>query len=871
MEDSEKNETKPNVTNSGSLNISLINLPNLEAIPLPQSMPFSNPTATSFAQIASSTTSATSLSANIYSHTLSEYGPCVTNDDSQRDNPILKPQQIAAPTVNSSPMGPLTINNESTFTGLSNNNSTNDSTNNSIPALTFASTNSMPVTTTNSSTKSTDLNTISINTTLPNNNNGARPHESEMLLYSPPPSNYNTEQGDTLKQPELNPNTARPANLDGRIPRKTNDISTFDIGTNLIEGQKLFRSYEEQLKNVEDQREKLELNINTMIRQFRGQNIELDPIYCRMRDDKRRCDSEYDRINSQLKRLETSIYINHNYRMSRRDTSRKSGPILQSGNFPKRAKMSTTPHKEIIKEQKLEKKDILLPLKDTNTWCNACDIHFNSLRELARHLHGGDHRSKMKKSIPWRSDSHVERWDKRKTYQTMKSICAKLTNDHDRNFSLSDVDQLLNPDIDPKLFKGRSLARERSNFDEDDSLFKVRGYDLIIPIDGYYCQLCQRALCDSHELENHIISYEHTYSHFKSMSLNEKHEKKWRTEFLRSYRKEFPPVSDETEYRGSSGSENKDSSSKSRDSSSIPIRYKKATSRIVDEHEVLKGRLPEASKKLPALESDDSTPRTITPDIIPVSSTEPKRNKRPYESEIPEIQPLNRGAPAALKRLKSKSNSDVRYSVKTANSRQVQETSSDSSDIEDIDEIVELVDFENYDEADLNATVLELGDVNSPFPQYRLRRCGNEHQDALTDKRLGQKCEVVLEKLNIEDYKHMLMDQSGFWGRVDALMAKKEKAPTPKKKQITTSDINTPANFFSLDGEHIAVDLNDNYNGNKNSTDISESKKDDEKKTVDTGKLINIFTDEENEENDQEAKPDIKKYMEMLDDFFVEK
>lgn len=931
-----QNNNPLNINSDIATNIQNNETPRLDAIPIPQDMPFSNINPTSFAQLSSNIMqpvgSATSLSANIYSHTLSQYGPAIV-EQQQPDSPILRPQCITTPNIVSRPMGGIEINPEYNFVGLNDTRPVLPVSTSAVVA-TSASHNLLlsrpPTITTSTSTTSTTIPLTAAAAVL-NINRTNEPARNE-LVYSPPPIESNEEL-------VINPNSGRPMGPDGRIPKKQNEKTPIDEAETLLDLQTLYRSYEDKFKNEKHSRDRLDRDINSMIRNHRGQSIELDPAFCRMKDQKKRYESEMDRLEAELKKVDTKMFVKFNYRLLPRNEG--NDPISNSNNSGKRqlAKMSTTTsHDNKSKDKNVDKKDILLAFKDTHTWCDVCDMHFNNLRELGKHYHTNDHKSRTRECAPWKSKAGRQEYDKNKTYQTMKSICSKLTNENDRNFSVNDIDRALNPNFEPKDpdMKARFVARERGRFDDDDPLFKVRGYDQIMPIMGFYCKLCNRALCDVLQFENHVISYEHTYSHLKSISMNPEAERRKRAEFLKSYQKEFPPVDDDDtieQRRKDKRSTDDKRKDKSKEPQAAPRGYKKLTSSIVDDHEALQGLVAPA-RRPPSSLSNDETGKATANDRNKTNSDETESSpnkKRRYQTAVPEIQPISKNqATGALKRLKNQTQAASVPSNELSTKHT--KTTSEIPEI-DLESVTSLSDYieesEDIDDEPIkeknnnsktntktskkqavqinNTVVLEPGDKDSPFPDLELSLCVNAHDEILKDKRLKQQCVVKLSYINLDDYKHMLMDSETKWSRIDQLMAKREKI---QPSDVVTKTTTEPT-FFSLDGQRIPVELDELTGNDKNGNgyepfesmkppasdtnvdkieetsivNASNGKSDelgkgdnasDEAKVVeqqakDETKIVKnevMFTDEESEEKEP---VDVDNYMATLKEFFLDK
>lgn len=742
-----------------------------------EKIPFTSESATTFADLARDndimnaifTSGANSLSQDILSHTLSEYGPIITENNSRStpaDTPLLAPYYVSQPNISSEPMGPVLVDSQANLSSLHRP---------SEPPAPTAISNYFPPTNpmnrpgySHDSTSNLSVQTPDVQ--LPPNDG---------LLYSPPPV-----PASSFSNPPVNPNTGRPMTdstpeefTSGRIPKRPEAKQPF-ANLPMLELQRQFRKHEAQMRRYQKMRDILERDINSMTRNSKGRNLEIDPIFCRKKDEKHACEKDIDKYKNLMKILQEKLYVEFSYKIDRSDSGKNSGPMPQIASTMRRAKMSTTPYRDnkahlSLRDKPSTAKKLLLDLKDTATWCQLCDLHLNSLREYSRHLHSDDHQASMKKTTPWRTYKFGDQVDRRRSYDLMKAICAQLSNELDKDFRLLDVDAALNPSIKSRIqtLKERNLARERGRFSEDDILFKVRGYDYIVPTKGFYCNLCNKPLCDHLEFEQHIKSYEHVHAHFKSIALDPKHENDVRSEYEKSYKKKFPPI-----------------------------------------EEIPKRQLTDSSEKVRSPRKDQTGNKRKAPSDAPAVG----------ESYVPDIIPINQHRPAALKRLRTTID-DIKKTV----------TANEASSVSSISDSISDLEVDSGDEPLFlsQSHSLDIGDNASPFPEYQISACGNNHDSILRDKRLAMPIQVKLTPINMDDYKEMLLTTGSVWSRINCLMMKREKVVSLDAD--TVSRVQTEPTFFTTNGQQMPVKVE--------------------------------------EEEDDEKACSLENYMGMLENFFCEK
>lgn len=755
---------------------------------------FSNRPPASFAELAESNRSsnvANSLSAQIACHTLSEYGPIVDNSRTKsmtNDAPIAPPTYIAQPVISNDPMGPIIISSERD------------------PSCLDGTTNPTTMTSSGPLTSSQPIVTQPPASLIIPDSGLQVPTPGDGLLYSPPASRSTLP--DHLNNPNINPNTGRPfieGQIRGKIPKKSNDQQADDIINNMsmLELKTAYREYEVDLKKAKILRDNILREINVMQRNSKGRNIENDPIFLRSKDEQRKTDKDAELIRDKMKKIENRLYVDFGYRISRTDSGKKSGSIPQMQSNMRRARMSTTSTREPARVESGKDKStkkVLFDLKDTNTYCKDCDVHPNSLREYSKHIHSHDHLRNVKKITPWRSNNNVgDQIDRKRSYDLMKSICAKLSNELDRNFKILDVDGIFNPSLSnkEKELKERLVSRERGKFSEDDDLFKIRGYDYIVPITGYYCILCSKPLCDYLEFEQHIKSYEHVYAHFKSIALNPRHESELRKEWEKSYKQQFPPV--ESEVIATAPKTDTEGRTKSSTDTRITS-YKKLTSRIVDEHESIADKFPDRSATRTTSATNKETRSSDSEsEHLPKSKSKLGSPRKRKIDDGFEIRPLGQHKPTALKRLRTTISDFKRPRSKSS-------SSSSDSDESDEEEIIDI--GQDINTGTTRGFHLGIGHVDNPLPQYKISVGGNVHENVLKDKRLAMPIEIKLTKINLDDYKDLLLDSSTLWTRINCLMTKREKVGNLQDDNI--SRVQTAPTYFTTGGNQVPIEFDKN-------------------------------------------------------------
>lgn len=797
-------------------------------------IPFSIESTTSFADLASSNqslpTGANSLSSHILSHTLSEYGPIIDaykTTPAPTDSPLLTPTYVSQPLLSSDPMGPLILRSDAHLLTPSGFNSGNTLSNSSI--------NYTPDT--NTLYQSTHENVLdSANNMIVQTSTSVQPPR-DALLYSPPLVDQTSSTADAILTPTINPNTGRPYLEDelvgGKIPKKS-ETNTVDplAGFGMSKLQEFYHEFDVKLKNLKSIRDDIVKEIGDILRRSQGRNVENDVVFRKKKDSQLKCEREIDNMKEKMKKISEKLSADFGYKIERTESFKGSG-FGSKGSVSRRAKMSTTPasiskqRSDSNNDKSFQSRKYLLDLKDTATWCKMCDLHFESLRDYSNHLHTHQHRQKMKKSTPWRSEKLGDPIDRRKTYDMMRSMCDKLKNELGKNFGLIDVDDALTADLPNKreTLKDRFLERERGRFDEDDVMFKIRGYDYIVPVPGFYCNLCSMKLCDHLEFEQHIKSYQHVYAHFKSIAINPKYESDISSQYSKSYKKHFPTIEP-------AKSAQTDDPQQPHQSKSVSA-YKKATSRIVDEHETIANKFPPRTAREMLSKSDKPSAKGTNKQTDEANSeisikekssgklTSPHKRKNVYD-DVPGIVPITKGNPSALKRLRT-TLSDIRKAAPACDAL------SDRSSSPSI--ISEYGPEDKGNESQEHK--LNVGDDDSPFPDYQLSVCGNHHESVLKDKRLSMPVEIKLTPMNLDDYKDLLLDSSSVWSRINHLVAKREKINNLKANQI--SRVQTKPTYYTTDGKQMAVDL----------ADIEEER--------------------------QIQNNDVQSYFSVLDDFFCEK
>lgn len=652
---------------------------------------------------------------------------------------------------------------------------------------------------------------------------------------SPPLDKLNQVNGGHNK---LNGSTNNHSN---RIPKKDSTQSTGDTynGMNMLELQAEFRFREGQFDELRRDRAKIEKELSDLGRDAHGQNVELNPHFRKKKDEQKRCDRHIQEVKQDMKKISELLKTKYNHTMTEKERSNQ--PLQR----PARAKMSTggsapAPRSDLVeKDEKLKK--IVFDLQDGYTWCKDCDTHFESFKEYCAHLHKREHAQNAPRILhpPWRKNMDKIVANRRRTYDYFKSICAKLGNRLSSDFNLSALDEALNPSLkDKEVLKSMMLQRERGQFEEDDVLFSMKGYDHLVPVTGFFCKLCDETLCDYKEAEQHLKGYTHCYLHAKYVGLDSARETAFRSKLEKSRHKQLPSVSGSRSKKTQSHQDspsrtdkptNKSIATKStsdktapptttKPSSSRTLPYKKPTSHIVDDHEVIADKFEKRTDKSdrpPSSTSDNSVaPRPASPMFSSDSNDEDTSNKTttkatktatsskassPKKSaknkQAPEIVPIGRSKPSALKRLR-RDNMEYALLAHTLPTRL--ESSNDDEDDDNEDEVQVIKEVH-----------LQPGDPDSPFPDLDLVVTGNTHIQVLKDKRLARRAVVKMTMIKLDDYKDMMLDGTTLWARVNQVMTKKE--PGEYNKELDNVTIPEPV-YFGLGGDNIPVELDKSSN-----------------------------------------------------------
>lgn len=711
----------------------------------------------------------------------------------------------------------------------------------------------------------------------------AEPGYSALDTSSPPLDTINNTLNSVVDKVSSNEANNPVVISTGKIPKKSSSSTNDHLDHfSLVELQKKYRECETDQKANNQAMQSIERYLNDMQRSSHGRNIELDPMFRQKKDEQKKCLKTAQDLKADINSISTKLFEKYQFRMTPLPPTKRGPPHRQ------RAKMSTgggstASPKEDARDhlrQDPQNKKYLLKYSDSRTWCELCDLHFDTLNGYCDHLHQREHQRRMNKTEPWRVMK--ESVSKRKTFDLIKSVCSKIEHDLKNKFNQNTLTSCLVPSHENKAeyLRDMNVSREKSEFQEDDPLMTVKGYHYLIPVTGYFCTLCNRTMCDMKSVDQHMRSYEHTYYHAKSVALNPQHETNFRINLEKSYKRQYKPVQERSKTSKNASSSN---------SARLPLQqYKKPTSRIVDEHETVINKFTqrttvnsgEAVKKvsdtrkrpLIEIDSDEETPKT---------NELQKKNDRPSgrkEVYLPEIVPVgSRSKPSALKRLRPGRNqvdipaparapspspspsptpvetttntvkeTDTLNELETA-TETMMEALAESPDIEYIecDDDYQTPCVENDDEYSLAQ-----GDLDSPFPELTLRITGNAHLNQLKDKRLAAPCRVVLKKIDINDYKDMLLDETTLWSRMFQLLTKKEPTSSPQKK-LRKEPTKTQASFFSATGGEVPIELE-----RKNSVNI----KDEKSKSPSDSDLFSVGPT---------RKPELD--MTFLQDFFCEK
>lgn len=644
--------------------------------------------------------------------------------------------------------------------------------------------------------------------------------------YSPPPAKPKSPPLDKI--PSINKSageaileSAKNKSSSNKIPRRAEGHSTNDVyeTMDLVSLQKEYRRLENDKFYYQRKRVEIEKVLNDMTRTTQGKNIELHPLFRSKREELKKCNNRSSETEENMRRVSDRLHAKFGHRIEPR-VAAKSNPI-------KRVKMSTAaPAPRVDSNNGLSKvakmSKLLFDFEDSKTWCETCDHHFESIKEFCNHLHNRDHIRAANKatkdtSIPWRIKR--DPIDRRRTYQLIQSICSKVSSELGQTFTTTDLEKALYPNFEnaDRSSKERRIGRERSRFESDDQLFLMKGYNYLVPITGYYCKLCNRCLCDHTDVEQHLKGYEHTHKHVESIALNPDHEKKFRTKMQQSYKLQY---SDEIEEEAqSSVKKGAVTSGNEHDGFRIP-QYKKSTSHIVDEHEVVADKFanrPERStiKSTASKQGRESSERESSPRI---------KSKRTFDTGIVPLGDTRK--PSALKRLRNDNTSNA-YSTLNRDKKKEGEAASRKADSinpsrSSPDEIVIISDDEHsMDKTDTADIHLDSGDPENPFPDLELRVLGNYCANILKDPRLASPCTVVLTKLDLEAHRDSLNDAATLWTRVNKMLAKREKGDKGGTRIDFREKRTAEAIYFNANDELVPIECDED---GKKSKPIKEEK-----------------------------------------------
>lgn len=625
---------------------------------------------------------------------------------------------------------------------------------------------------------------------------------SAIPAYSPPPAkpksppldkipNINKSAGEVILESSMNKSSS------SKIPKKVNSSSSNDKyqSMDLVTLQKMYRNLENELSISNRKRADAERVLNNLTRSAQGKNIELDPFFRSKKEEQKKYTDRSTDIKEDMHKVADRLHSKFGQRITPRSASRNSAP--------RRAKMSTAaPSPRIDSSQSKDSKirKLLLQFEDYKTWCETCDCHFDSVKEFCNHLHSRDHARAMKGTAPWRVAR--DPIDKRKTYDLIKSICARVSNELGQVFTTTDLDRAVHPDlekVDGGKIKDRCVAREAGKFASDDMLFTMKGYNYLVPITGYYCKLCNRCLCDYTDVEQHLKSHEHSYKHTECIALNPDHEKKFRTKMKQSYKSLHPEeIDDDTNGQSPTRKSKTKDDVEHDDHFRIP-QYKKSTSHIVDEHEVVADKFikrPERATKSTA------SPRNVSSRLTGDENSSRVKSKRSFDTGIVPLGDTRKTS--ALKRLRNETTQNMKKKKSDAPTNAGYIEPSVSPD----DAIVVSDDEGLMHGLDDNDGHLDSGDPDSPFPELQLRIPGNLKADILRDSRLAGPCSVVLPKLNPDDYKDILNDEATLWTRVHRMVAKRENDKDGLKENMREKRT-AEAVYFGADGNLVPIEISE--------------------------------------------------------------
>lgn len=473
------------------------------------------------------------------------------------------------------------------------------------------------------------------------------------------------------------------------------------------------------------------------------------------------------------------------------------------------------------KADKLKK--LMFDFRDSNAWCGDCDFHFETILDYCQHLHKHEHSQNVKKTpTSWRS--HKEFIDKRKTYDLLKSICSKVANEINENFSIQDLDKVLTPGIDKEVYRAKFLLREKGKFEKNDSLFEPKGLNYLVPITGFYCNLCSLALCDQVEVNLHMRSHDHNHAYIKSVALNPQYETVLRTKYLKSYKSKYnkiPPGFSSEEMDNNSGDKNNTTKKQNSDNLKSILKGDRSSEKEKSRSERI---LPPASKV-----SERASSREM-PEIIAISAsrTKPSALKRLRSDNVTRRNSDDLKVPDE-KRTKTTdqqldtclsdidSESPEEMDVDENNSDRASEKEEEREEVDEIDEIEQT--------NEMTMPQLEKGDVENPFPELDLFISGNLHVDILKDSKLAKPSKIKLKKLKFDEYKGMLLDTTTLIARISQLITKKE--PDMIRKDFGDKVVTKPT-FFDQSGKSMPIDLDNDDASTKTKTRADRIKSEEE-------------------------------------------
>lgn len=673
------------------------------------------------------------------------------------------------------------------------------------------------------------------------------PPADSRMIYSPTPIRRTSPPAQVAKTSvQSNPDKQPVANTTGstKIPKlqTPKNLDNYD-GMTLMDLQQRYRDYEFDITKNTDRLYRIEQSLADLTREAHGKNIELDPEFRKLKKEQDKHKEEAQRLRKSLNRIDEKLRTKFHHKMNPKENRSSAKPIASRKTPMKRAKMSTTSHRESSSSRMPSReRTTCLPLKDCNTWCEMCNEHFETITAYCDHLHTRDHKRCMPKINPWASSSKkTDQVNHEEALRILKSACSRaseeLAND---NFDLRDLDRVLNHTLNDReqVLKVRSLQRERGTIDPDDPLFQYKGYDYLVPISGFYCNLCSLALCDTREVERHMSSLDHNTAFIKCVALNRDREKTFRSKMAKSYKELYgerpnrsprkskgQPTVENGSQSGSSDpvpSTSGATSSSSSKPSATPVRLflppassKEGTTSslgvittstapasadrsthvnldsritsttITSGHQYKKSTshivdLHEAViEKFPTVATNAPRPAPKQPEKTRQTSENEKQPKKRPSTEIVSIGAMSR--PTALKRLKNSRPPKSKPIVESEEDSDIEFNKKkttkprESPVIRDDDSDDQAAIGSNDSDVEFIKEVhLDKGDPDSPFPNLELSVTGNIHVSALKDPRLSAKCSVKLQLLRLEDYKDMLLDEASLMVRINQILAKKE-------------------------------------------------------------------------------------------------